>query len=62
VLPSLLSTPVETMAGPLWRILFAAFQPMSTQYSLWWTWRESNPRPRVLRFEGITTIISGFRL
>ena len=23
---------------------------------LWWTWRESNPRPEVLRFEGITTI------
>jgi hypothetical protein len=25
--------------------------------SLWWTWRESNPRPTCLRFEGITTIL-----
>jgi len=25
--------------------------------SLWWRWRESNPRPTCLRFEGITTIL-----
>ena len=27
-----------------------------TEYTLWWTWRESNPRPECLHFEGITTI------
>ena len=31
--------------------------PVSILISLWWTWRESNPRPEVLRFEGITTIL-----
>jgi hypothetical protein len=33
--------------------------PLGTQtrMCLWWTWRESNPRPEVLRFEGITTIL-----
>ena len=28
-----------------------------TEYTLWWTWRESNPRPECLHFEGITTIL-----
>ncbi len=27
------------------------------QNTFWWRWRESNPRPEVLRFEGITTIL-----
>ena len=25
--------------------------------TLWWTWRESNPRPECLQLEGITTIL-----
>ena len=28
-----------------------------TEYTSWRTWRESNPRPECLHFEGITTIL-----
>ncbi len=30
--------------------------PLGRAVHFWWTWRESNPRPEVLHFEGITTI------
>ena len=64
VLPSLLSHPVETMAGPSkensnpFTVASIAGYAVdaSTQIFFWWTWRESNPRPECLHFEGITTI------
>jgi len=66
VLPSLLSTPVETNTGPskthchlvpAKSHLTAYFEfLLRTPVCFWWTWAESNRRPRVLRFEGITTI------
>lgn len=63
VLPSLLSTPVETNVRPIIKCSYLPYVAMLIGQSiklnkniLWWTWRESNPRPEVLRFEGITTI------
>ena len=85
VLPSPISTPVETKAGPskvigafsttrlsgrLKEAVYTSYPAVSSGTSnsmtalipshfgdyFWWTWRESNPRPEVLLFEGITTI------
>ena len=43
--------PVETMAGPLESTHLAGCSPATDResafvYTYWWTWRESNPRPR----------------
>ncbi len=32
------------------------------QECFWWRWRESNPRPECLHFEGVTTIPSSFNI
>ena len=67
VLPSLLSTPVETMASPskahyhtlryYYRLRSFSSVAGNSIMCFWWRWGESNPRPEVLRFEGITAIL-----
>ena len=62
VLPSPLSHAVETWSSPSethFVLQYDLFHKEShgLQICFWWRWRESNPRPTCLHFEGITTIL-----
>jgi hypothetical protein len=53
-----LVTPIKSTLSSMPQTSFLLFQgdrDDSSMY-LWWRWGESNSRPEVLRFEGITTI------
>ena len=56
------------MAGPLVSTLLlcpslgsGVKAEQGVQCTCWWTWRESNPRPRFLLSKGITTILPALR-
>jgi len=60
LLPSLLSHAVETQYSPIMKYTHVSNVSVGyvpTEYTLWWSWADSNRRPTCLRFEGITTIL-----